>query len=214
MSRFRSALAPVAMLLTAMAASAGDGQQYGLGRAAMPAEIAAWDRDISPDGTGLPKGAGSVEAGEELFADRCAPCHGDFAEGVDNWPVLAGGWDTLDSDDPVKTVGSYWPYLTGVLDYVRRSKPYGAAQTLSDDEAYAAVAYILYSNDLVDEDFILSDESLLTVPMPNADGFVADDRPQTEYPEFTATPCMSGCKPAPARITRRASDLNVTPADQ
>jgi len=190
------------------------GQKFGLGRIALAEEIAAWDLDIPPDGTGLPMGSGSVETGEVVFSDNCAVCHGDFAEGIGNWPVLAGGQGTLDHQDPVKTVGSFWPYLTTVLDYVRRSKPYGNAQSLTNDQLYAIVAYLLYSNDLVEDDFVLSNDNLLTVEMPNADGFVVDDRPQTEYPQFSGEPCMADCKSAPARITMRATALDVTPDDQ
>lgn len=197
--------------LSVSTAVCADVQKFGLGRIALEEEIAAWDLDISPDGAGLPLGSGSVEAGEAVFSDNCALCHGDFAEGIDNWPELAGGRDTLDHEDPVKTVGSYWPYLTTVLDYVRRSKPYGNAQSLTTDEVYAILAYILYSNDLVEEDFILSSDNLLAVEMPNAEGFIVDDRPNTEYPRFSGTPCMSGCKPKPAKITMRAAVLDVTP---
>ena len=91
-----------------------------------------------------------------MFVDRCASCHGEFAEGADNWPVLAGGFDTLADEDPVKTVGSYWPHLSTAWDYISRSMPFGEAGTLTADETYAIVAYILYSNDLVDDDFELS----------------------------------------------------------
>ena len=147
MSKFPELL--VAALLFASPAYAA--QEFGLGRPALPEEIAAWDVDIRPDGTGLPRGRGDVATGEEVFTEHCSACHGDFAEGVDNWPELAGGQGTLADEDPVKTVGSYWPYLATVWDYVNRSMPYGAAQTLTSDQIYAIVAYILYSNDLVDE---------------------------------------------------------------
>jgi cytochrome c len=182
----------------------------GIGRAALPAEIAAWDVDVLPDGRGLPEGRGDAYNGEEIFADACASCHGDFAEGVGNWPVLAGGFDTLADKDPVKTVGSYWPYLSTVWDYVHRSMPFGNAQTLSDDDVYAIVAYILYSNDLVDEDFELSHENFADFAMYNADGFVIDDRATTEYPIWRNEPCMENCKPS-VEITMRASILDVTP---
>ncbi|MCH2095176.1 MAG: c-type cytochrome [Rhodobacteraceae bacterium] len=184
----------------------------GLGRAALPEELAAWDVDIMPDGRGLPVGRGDVLTGDELFAEYCASCHGDFAEGVDNWPVLAGGFDTLADVDPVKTVGSYWPYLSTVWDYVHRSMPFGAAQTLTDDEVYAIVAYILYSNDLVEEDFELSHETFSDVAMYNTEGFVVDDRAATEYTVWSAEPCMENCKDR-VEITRRASMVNVTPVD-
>ncbi len=183
---------------------------FGLGREALPEEIAAWDVDIRPDGQGLPEGRGDVWTGEEVFAEQCAACHGDFAEGVDNWPVLAGGFDTLGDKDPVKTVGSYWPHLSTVWDYVHRSMPFGAAQTLTDDEVYAITAYILYSNDLVDEDFELSHENFADVEMYNSDGFIVDDRAETEYSIWRAEPCMENCKDD-VEITMRASVLDVTP---
>lgn len=186
--------------------------RYDLGRSALPEEIAAWDIDILPDGRGLPVGKGDVWTGEEVFANVCASCHGDFAEGVDNWPVLAGGFDTLADKDPVKTVGSYWPYLSTVWDYVNRSMPFGGAQTLTDDEVYAIVAYILYSNDIVDEDFELSHDNFMDVPMHNAEGFVVDDRAATEYTAWRRDPCMENCKET-AEITMRASILDVTPEE-
>lgn len=183
---------------------------FGLGRTALPEEIAAWDVDVLPDGRGLPEGRGDVLTGEEVFADRCASCHGDFAEGVDNWPVLAGGFDTLADKDPVKTVGSYWPYLSTVWDYVHRSMPFGEAQTLSDDETYAIVAYILYSNDLVDEDFELSHENFAEFQMHNREGFILDDRPSAEYQQWRSEPCMENCKDS-VEITMKATVLDVTP---
>lgn len=184
--------------------------KLGLGRMALPVEIAAWDGDISPDGTGLPVGAGDALDGEEIFADKCASCHGDFAEGIDNWPKLAGGADTLNHDDPLKTVGSYWPYLTTTFDYIKRSMPYGNAGSLTDDEVYAMVAYILYSNDLVDDDFVLSNETFFDVDMPNANGFIIDDRAETEYAVWTGEPCMQNCKDDVV-VTMRALVLDVTP---
>ena len=101
--------------------------KYGLGRTALPSEIQAWDIDVLPDGRGLPAGKGDAIVGEEIFANKCASCHGDFAEGVGNWPALAGGFDTLADEDPVKTVGSYWPYLSTLWDYINRSMPFGGA---------------------------------------------------------------------------------------
>ncbi|HKK98159.1 MAG TPA: c-type cytochrome [Marivita sp.] len=186
--------------------------RYGLGRPAMEQEIAAWDVDVLPDGRGLPVGSGDVWTGEEVFVDQCAACHGDFAEGVDNWPVLAGGFDTLANEDPVKTVGSYWPYLSTVWDYVHRSMPFGAAGTLTADETYAITAYILYSNYLVEDDFVLSNETFADVEMPNADGFIIDDRPEAEYAEWSGEPCMENCKDE-VEITMRSVFLVETPPE-
>ncbi len=189
------------------------GSPLGLGRKALDEEITAWDLDISPDGTGLPVGSGSVSYGEEIFSEQCGACHGDFAEGVDRWPELAGGEGTLADDDPLKTVGSYWPYLSTAWDYIHRSMPFGYAQSLSDDDVYAMLAYILYSNDIIDdEDFVLSNENFLNVEMPNAEGFIIDDRDMTEYPVFSQDPCMEDCK-VKVEVTMRARVLDVTPED-
>ncbi len=185
---------------------------YGIGRAALAEEIAAWDVDVLPGGRGLPVGSGDALIGEEVFVEKCAACHGDFAEGVDNWPVLAGGFDTLADADPVKTVGSYWPHLSTVWDYISRSMPFGEAGTLTADETYAIVAYILYSNDLVDDDFVLSNENFAEVDMYNMNGFVIDDRPEREYAAWRAEPCMENCKDE-ARITMRSVFLVNTPAE-
>lgn len=208
MLKYLKASAAICLLATPVLA---DG--YGLGRPALPEEIAAWDLDVSPDGTGLPPGSGDVLTGEEVFADQCAACHGDFAEGVDNWPKLAGGWDTLADDDPLKTVGSYWPHLSTTWDYVNRSMPFGAAQTLEPDDVYAIVAYILYSNDLVDDDFVLSDENLAAFEMPNQDGFIIDDRIETEFSQWVGEPCMVDCKES-VEVTMRAMVLDVTPEEE
>lgn len=193
--------------LAACPALAGD---LGLGRAATEAEVAAWDIDVRPDGEGLPEGRGTVLEGEEIYTNQCAFCHGDFGEGLDRWPVLAGGWDSLDRDRPVKTVGSYWPFLSTLVDYVHRAMPFGAAQTLTPDEVYAVSAYVLYLNDVVtDEEFELSKESFSEVEMPNAEGFVEDPRPDTAT-LADGPPCMTACKPS-VEITMRAMVLDVTP---
>lgn len=195
------------------AALPGQAEPLGLGRPALPAEIAAWDVTVLPDGTGLPEGAGDVATGEEVFAEKCATCHGEFAEGLDSWPVLAGGVGTLTDRRPVKTIGSYWPYLSTVYDYIHRSMPFGNAQTVTTDEAYAIVAFLLYSNGLVEDDFTLSKANFTSVTLPNAQGFYPDDRDVTELPLFTHPPCMENCRATPPQVTKRAAELNVTPED-
>ncbi len=127
----------------------------------------------------LPKGKGTVARGEELFAEQCAVCHGDFGEGKDRWPVLAGGQDTLTKDRPEKTIGSYWPYLSTVYDYVKRAMPFGNARSLTDDDVYALTAYLMYLNDIVtDEEFELSDANFLEIRLPNEENFIPDNRPR------------------------------------
>ncbi|AXI47214.1 MFS transporter [Sulfitobacter sp. SK012] len=211
MSKFLKSAVLVAAL--GLIASPALAEKLGLGRAALPEEIAAWDGDVSPDGKGLPAGSGDAIDGEEIFATQCASCHGDFAEGIDNWPKLAGGAGTLDHDDPLKTVGSYWPYLSTGYDYIKRSMPYGNAGTLNDDEVYAILAYILYSNDLIDDDFVLSKETFFDVEMPNAAGFVVDNRAEAEYAQWTGEPCMENCKDE-VKVTMRAMVLDVTPQEK
>jgi len=207
---------------TAMATSAAVGAASGdpmpmtvsmdLGRAALPEEVAAWNIDVRPDGQGLPVGSGDVTTGEEIFAENCAVCHGDFGEGVGRWPVLAGGRGSLKSDRPVKTIGSYWPYLSTVYDYIYRAMPFGNAQSLSHDDVYAITAYLLYSNDLVADDFVLSNENFNDVKMPNEPNFFPDDRATVEYTKFTGDVCMENCKDT-VEITGRAAVVDVTPDD-
>ena len=184
---------------------------FGLGRPALEAEVAAWDIDIRPDGMGLPEGSGDVWTGEEIFVEKCAACHGDFGEAVGRWPQLAGGDGTLTSDDPVKTIGSYWPYLSTAWDYIYRAMPFGEAQSLEPDEVYAIVAYLMYLNNDVDDDFTLSRDNFLDVPLGNADGFFMDDRAETELPAFSGEPCMSDCTDGPVAVTMRSRVLDVTP---
>ena len=184
--------------------------KYGLGRAATSEEVAAWNIDVRPDGAGLPEGSGDVAQGEEIWAEKCAACHGDFGEAVDRWPVIAGGSGTLASEDPVKTVGSYWPYLSTVFDYVNRAMPFAEARSLEADEVYALTAYILNVNDLVDDDFELSKANFTQVRLPNEDGFTPDDR--LSSPVFAKQePCMTNCKPDQPKVTMRARVLDVTP---
>lgn len=209
MSKSLKFLAPIgAAVLLAAPAFAQD--TLGLGRAALPEEVAAWDIDIRPDGLGLPVGSGDVFTGEEIFVEKCAVCHGDFGEGTGRWPVLAGGAGTLTNRDPVKTIGSYWPYLSTVYDYIYRAMPFGEAQSLEPDEVYSITAYLLYMNDVVPDDFELSNENFLEVEMPNAGNFFMDDRAETELPVFSAAVCMENCKDS-AEITMHASVLDVTP---
>jgi cytochrome c len=195
----------------ATSAHAGE-RKLSIGRIATPQEIAGWDIDVRPDGQGLPPGKGSVKEGEEVYMARCATCHGEFGESAGRWPMVAGGQGTLKSDDPVKTVGSYFAHLSTVIDYVRHAMPFGDAQSLSNDELYSVVAYLLFLNDIVDDRFVLSKETFAQVKMPNAGGFYDDDR-ETAEKSFWAKPCMTDCK-ADVSITGRARAIDVTPQEK
>jgi S-disulfanyl-L-cysteine oxidoreductase SoxD len=205
----------VAALLTAALAGAASAQsaKLNLGHAATPAEIAGWDIDVRPDGQGLPPGKGSVKEGEALYMSKCAACHGEFGESAGRWPQVAGGTGSLASNDPVKTVGSYFAHLSTVIDYVRRAMPFGDAQSLTNDELYAVVAYMLFLNDIVDEKFVLSRDTYRSVKMPNAGGFYDDDRDTAEKAFWNAQPCMTDCK-ADVKITGRARVIDVTPDEK
>lgn len=193
-----------AMVAVAVPASA----EMPFGRPALPEEIAAWDIDVRPDGVGLPAGTGTASAGEELFLERCASCHGEFGEGTGRWPVLVGGQGTLTADRPEKTVGSFWPYASTVYDYVRRAMPFGDAQSLTPDELYAVSLYLLYANDVIDDpDKVYDQTSFTSIEMPNRDGFLLPDpRPDTPAGE----PCMHDCAVGTG-IVGRAAILDVTP---
>jgi len=185
--------------------------KLGLGRPALPEEIKAWDTDVRPDGKGLPPGKGTVKQGDVIFQAQCASCHGEFGEGAGRWPVLAGGAGTLKADRPDKTIGSFWPDLSTAFDYIKRAMPYGNARSLSDDEVYAVVAYLLSMNDIVkDENFELSDKNFTSIKMPNAAAFFEDDRETSEKQFWKKDPCMKDCRSAP-KVTGRAISVDVTP---
>lgn len=144
----------------------------GLGTEVSEAAIAAWDISIAPDGAGLPAGSGRAIEGAEIYAAKCARCHGDGGAG-DPADPLVGGIGSLASDAPQKTVGSFWPYATTLFDYTRRAMPYDAPQSLSTDEVYAVSAYILAENGIIADDAVMDAETLPAVEMPNRDGFVS-----------------------------------------
>lgn len=193
--------------------SHAENRKYNIGKLATKIEVAGWDIDVRPDGVGAPKGSGNAIDGEEIYVNRCAACHGDFGEGVDRWPALVGGDGTLASHDPEKTTGSYWPYASTIFDYVYRSMPFGEAQTLTHDETYKLVAYLLNMNEIIDEDYVLSEKNIGKIKMPNASGFsLPDPRPDvTKYKD--GQPCMKNCN-VPVKIIGKARDIDVTPDDE
>ena len=203
-----------ALVILALAGTAfATERKLDIGRVATPAEIAGWDIDVRPDGQGLPPGSGSVKTGEAVYMGKCAACHGEFGESAGRWPQVAGGQGSLASHDPVKTIGSYFAHLSTVFDYVRHAMPFGDSQSLTNDELYAVVAYMLFLNDIVDETFVLSKETFGSVKMPNAGGFYDDDRETSEKAFWNPKPCMANCKPE-AKITGRARVIDVTPDDK
>tara|TARA_B100000579_G_scaffold102240_1_gene81385 strand:+ start:590 stop:1234 length:645 start_codon:yes stop_codon:yes gene_type:complete len=187
-------------------------RKFNLGKVASKKEVAGWNIDVRPDGMGAPKGSGNAIKGEEIYAEACASCHGDFGEGIDRWPELVGGENTLDTHDPVKTTGSYWPYASTIYDYIYRAMPFGAAQSLSHDETYQIVAYLLYMNEIIEEDFTLSDKNIGKIKMPNRNGFLLPD-PRPDISVINGNPCMKNCV-VPTKVIGKARDIDVTPEDE
>ena len=185
---------------------------FNLGQLATAEQVAGWDIDVRPDGLGAPVGAGNAFDGEEVYAERCASCHGDFGEAVDNWPVLVGGEGTLNGHDPVKTTGSYWPYASTMYDYIYRAMPFGEAQSLTHDETYQIVAYLLFMNDIIDDEFELNQENIGTIEMPNRDGFMMPD-PRPDAQPISGVACMKNCD-VPTNVIGKARDIDVTPESE
>lgn len=195
---FAISLFLVACLLASQAGTAADKTgYYGHGQAATAEQIAGWDIDVRPDGKGLPPGSGSVEDGEFMYEEKCAACHGSFGEGVGRYPAVAGGAGSLQDDRPHKTVGSYWKYTSTLWDYIHRAMPFTLPESLSNDEVYALTAYVLYLNDLVEDDFVLTQQNLTSIRLPNEENFIPDARP-----DVVNKHCMKNCKnPADIKIT-------------
>ncbi len=160
------------------------------GRLPTANELAAWDKDVMPDGTGLPEGSGTVEEGEELYEAKCVMCHGDFGSGGGGYPSLSKGnavelQETLtnnryqdpEADGPTRVFGSYWPVASTMWWYIKDGMPHTKSKTLTNDETYALAAYMLNINEMeidgveVDEEYELNREKFLKIKMPNRDGF-------------------------------------------
>lgn len=155
-------------------------QTFGIGRPASPEEIAALDIEIGPDGAGLPPGRATSTDGAQIFATRCASCHGATGkEGPNDRLVGRVPGDAFPfARNPAipKTIGNYWPYATTVFDYVRRAMPPTAPGSLSDHDVYALTAYLLTLNELIPADYVVDAASLPKVRMPARDRFIPDPR--------------------------------------
>jgi len=174
MRKFLRAAAPAALF--ALASPAFAQQSPNLGKAISAEDLAAWDISVGPDGAGLPPGSGTVKQGEAVFAAKCQACHGEKGAGTPN-DRLVGGQGSLPGDKPpIKTVGSYWPYATTLFDYIRRAMPFNESKSLTSDEAYGVVAYLLNLNGVIPESETLNAQSLPKVTMPNREGFVVFTR--------------------------------------
>lgn len=173
------------LLLTGVtgAALAQPPARYGLGRPATPAEIAALDIDVRPDGTGLPAGSGTSSGGAAIYASKCAQCHGATGKEGPN-DVLVGrvpgdGFPFAADPKVPHTIGNYWPYATTVFDYIRRAMPTTAPGSLTNDEVYALTAFLLHANGIIDAGAVMDKATLPKVAMPARKYFVPDTRTQS-----------------------------------
>jgi S-disulfanyl-L-cysteine oxidoreductase SoxD len=181
--RILKAAALLVAIAAASTAFAQSQDHYGFGTPVGPQELAKFFA-IAPDGAGLPPGSGTASAGAKVYADNCAACHGDKGQGNPAKGIggdrLLGGRGTLASDTPIKTAESYWPYATTLFDYVKRAMPFSAPGSLSDNDVYAVVAYILAEAKIIQPTDTMNATTLPKVTMPNRDGFIPDSRPELE----------------------------------
>lgn len=182
--RLASLLAGVALIAAGVMAWGGEKNSPHLGWPAGAQDIAAWQLNVFPDGTGLPQGKGTARQGAPLYSKHCASCHGE--EGIGGTAEeLAGGREPLTSEVPDKNIGTYWPYATTIFDFTRRSMPMDAPGSLSADEIYAITAYLLFRNGIIDESGEMNARTLPQVQMPNRNGFLwidAKDQPPAPSP--------------------------------
>lgn len=207
----------VAGMLLATALGWASDRFPGIGRPATEAEIAAWDIDVRPDFLGLPKGSGTVEQGQEIWEAKCASCHGVFGESNQVFTPLIGGTTAADIasghvanlrrvDYPQRTTMMKAPHVATLFDYIRRAMPWNEPKSLSDDEVYAVLAFMLNLAEIVPDDHELGDANIAEVQarMPNRNGMTTAHAmwpgagiPGTlRAPDTANTACMAGCDDA------------------
>ena len=161
-------LSPVATTLC-LAEEQALPERFGIGREPDASEIEQWDIDITPSGENLPDGQGTVELGETVYAQLCLACHGpEGAGGINDQLVGHFNPDNDFAGDPSlpRTIGNYWPYATTLYDYINRSMPTVTPGTLSAEQVYSLVAYLLYLNGIVEEDAVIDAVTLPSIEMP------------------------------------------------
>lgn len=176
-----------AMLVSAALTGAAFAQtvpvKYGFGSPVTDQELSKYF-SIPADGRGLPPGSGNATAGAKVYATSCAVCHGEKLEGNPAKGIggdkLIGGRGSLATKTPVKTVESYWPYATTLFDYVKRAMPFSSPDSLSDDDVYNVVAYILSEAKVIKPNETMNATTLPKETMPNRDGFIPDARPELD----------------------------------
>jgi cytochrome c len=229
-SRIRKAAVAAALGLAFSAAwSATPGS--GLGNAATPEEIQAWNIDVRPDFQGLPPGHGSVADGTKLWEAKCASCHGDFADSNAVFPPLVGAYQAnkadmksgvvaklADASDGFGTSIEKLSSISTLFDYIHRAMPWTAPTSLSWDETYAIVAYLLNLANIVPADFTLTRDNVQQVQntLPNRNDMtrVHGMWPGNEFgkqpkPDTANTTCMTKCS-APMKVDSSIPEFAMT----
>jgi S-disulfanyl-L-cysteine oxidoreductase SoxD len=185
-SRFLGACGALGLALAVVLPASAQMQadpKLGFGTPVTPQELSGLFA-IPPDGRGLPPGRGTADEGRTVFQEGCAACHGERLEGNLQPGIggdrLIGGRGSLATSSPVKTVESYWPYATTLFDYVKRAMPFNAPGSLTNEQVYAVVAYILNQADIIGPNDAMDARTLPAIRMPNRDGFIPDPRPEVQ----------------------------------
>jgi len=212
-----------AVLCCALFAQAAPAASYpGIGRAATPAEVAAWDIDVRPDFKGLPAGSGSVAQGQSVWEAKCADCHGVFGESGAVFAPIVGGTTAGDIETgrvarladrayPERTALMKLATISTLWDYIRRAMPWNAPKSLSTDQVYAATAYVLNLGGIVPDDFVLSDKTIAEAQrrLPNRNGMTTEHAlwPGPEFgrrpPDVQGSACLRECEAREPRIVSR-----------
>jgi S-disulfanyl-L-cysteine oxidoreductase SoxD len=182
---------PVLALVSGLAfAQPALAQTPGLGQPITEADIAAWNIDVLPDGSGLPPGSGTAKQGAAIYAQKCALCHGEKGVNPARGFLPLVGPSRFDRIETMKTV-PYYKYATTLFDVMRRAMPYSMPKTLTNEELYALAAYILALNKIIGEDEVMDAKTLPQVKMPNRDNFMVWDPDKIGYqPVHPPSPAM------------------------
>jgi S-disulfanyl-L-cysteine oxidoreductase SoxD len=233
MCSWHSSVASALLGAAAACAAAQSAPYAGIGRVATPAELAAWDTDVRADFKGLPRGSGTVAQGQQIWEAQCANCHGMFGESNQVFQPIVGGTSgddverghsarLTDAAYPGRTTLMKLPTLSTLWDYVQRAMPWTAPKSLTADEVYAVVAYMLNLGGVLPDDFVLSDATIAQAQarLPNRDGMTRSHAMwpgAAQRPDAQAARCMRNCAPAPrvvSSIPDHARDAHGNLAEQ
>jgi S-disulfanyl-L-cysteine oxidoreductase SoxD len=148
-------------------------QTYGVGSTPTEGELRAWDISISPTGKELPPGRGTAAEGAKLYvAKGCAACHGPtLRDGRAPKLMREEPKPGVDPWDQGRVLPFRSPYATTVWDFINRGMPLGREGSLTSDEVYSLVAFLLFKNGVIQEDAVMDRDSLPKVQMPNRTGW-------------------------------------------